>query len=67
MRHLTPDHRRRRLRTFGQRSWRRVGQLAAELVAAPSAEREALRAELEFERWFAETCDASRLSEADRR
>lgn len=44
---------------FGQEARRRVGQLATEIVVAPSAQREALRAELEFERWFAEACDDS--------
>lgn len=42
------------------RATRRVGQLAAELAEAPSAEREAILAEMEFEQWRAEYCASCR-------
>ena len=38
-------------------AWQRVGRLAQQLVRAPSAQREVVLAEMEFERWLAETCE----------
>ncbi len=35
---------------------RRTGQLACDLVRATSANRELVLAELQFERWLAESC-----------
>ena len=35
---------------------RRTGQLACRLIRATSADRELVLAELEFERWLAESC-----------
>jgi hypothetical protein len=40
-----------------QRAFRRVGELAAALVEAPSEDKEAILAEMEFEQWRAEYCD----------
>ena len=48
------------IRRMRQRAFRRVGELAAELVEAPSGEKEAILAELEFERWLAESCQVCR-------
>ena len=44
------------IRRMRQRAFRRVGELAAELVEAPSGKKEAILAELEFEQWRAEYC-----------
>lgn len=38
-------------------SIRRMGQLAAELAEAPSEDKEAVLAELDFERWRADCCE----------
>jgi len=47
------------IRRMRQRAFRRVGELAAELVEAPSGKKEAILAELEFEQWRAEYCGVS--------
>jgi len=39
-----------------ERAWYRTGKLAGELVRAPSPEKEPILAELEFQRWLAESC-----------
>jgi hypothetical protein len=44
------------IRGMHQRSVRRVGELAAELVEARSEDKEAILAELEFHRWLADYC-----------
>jgi hypothetical protein len=45
------------IRRMHQQAIRRMGELAAELVEAPSDDKEAILAELEFERSRAESCD----------
>lgn len=45
------------IRLIWRRSIRRKGELAAELVAAPSEDKEAVLAELEFEQWRSECCE----------
>ena len=37
-------------------AWQRVGRLAQQLVRVPSVQREVVLAEMEFNRWLAETC-----------
>ena len=44
------------IRKIRRQALRRVGKLAAELVEAPSGEREVILAELEFEQWRADSC-----------
>jgi len=39
-----------------ERAWHRAGSLAGDLVRAASREKEPILAELEFERWLAESC-----------
>jgi hypothetical protein len=38
------------------RATRRAGRLASELVYAESEDRESIHAELEFQKWLAESC-----------
>ena len=45
------------LRAIAVAARRRTGRLAAELVRAPSEEREDVFAALEFERWLAECAE----------
>lgn len=42
---------------IGASARQRVGKLAGELVRSPSQEREDILAEMEFQRWLAESCD----------
>jgi hypothetical protein len=44
------------LQNIEAKARQRVGHLARQLVRAPSAQREVVLAEMEFERWLAETC-----------
>ena len=39
-----------------QRACRRIGQLAKDLVLAKPQEKEVVLAELQFERWLADSC-----------
>ena len=39
-----------------ERACRRIGQLAGELIRAKSEEKEVVLAELQFERWLADSC-----------
>ena len=39
-----------------ERAYRRIGQLAGELIRAKSEEKEVVLAELQFERWLADSC-----------
>jgi len=44
------------LRAIEARAVRRIGRLASELVRARSKDRGLVLAELEFQRWLADTC-----------
>jgi len=44
------------LQLIEERAWHKAGRLAGELVSVPSPERELILAELEFQRWLAESC-----------
>ena len=44
------------LRQIAARAQREVKQLAGEFARAPSAEKEGILAELQFNRWLAECC-----------
>ena len=44
------------LQAIEARAWRRTGRLAADLVPANSRDRELTLAELEFQRFLAESC-----------
>ena len=48
------------LERIAERAWCRTGELARELVRTPAGERETVLAELEYERWLAETCEQCR-------
>ena len=42
------------------RATQRIGELAAELVETPSEGKEAVLAELQYQRWLAESCQVCR-------
>lgn len=44
---------------IGQEACRRTGELAGELVRAESDDKEAILAEMELQRWLAETAEES--------
>ena len=44
------------LRRIEAKATRRTGRLASELVRAQSKDREVVLAELEYQRWLADTC-----------
>ena len=44
------------LRGIEAKATRRTGRLASELVRAQSKDKELILAELEFQRWLADTC-----------
>ena len=44
------------IRVIEARATRRVGRLAADLVRARSEDKELVLAEMDFERWLAESC-----------
>ena len=48
------------IRRLEYRATRRLGELASELVETPSEGKEAVLAELEFERWRVESCQVCR-------
>lgn len=50
----------RMLGAIEARARRRAGALSRELAGAESAEKEAIRAGLEFERWLADSCRSVR-------
>ena len=47
------------LRRIEAKATRRTGRLASELVWARSKDKELILAELEFQRWLADTCGAA--------
>ena len=51
-----PDMKDLLIRKIENRAYRRIGQLAGELVRARSQEKEVVLAELQYERWVAESC-----------
>ena len=50
------EHKTAMLRAIEARAARRLGHLAGELVRARSDDKEQILAELEFQRWLAESC-----------
>ena len=48
------------IRRMEARSTQRIGELAAELVETPSAGKEAILAEMQYQRWLAESCQVCR-------
>ncbi|HPF38080.1 MAG TPA: hypothetical protein PK093_05515 [Phycisphaerae bacterium] len=56
---MTNNKRSTLVRAVGVRARRQQGRLAAMLTRTPSAEKEAILAEMEFERWLAECCETA--------
>lgn len=44
------------IRRIGENAWRTAGRLSRQYVNAPSQDREAIMAGIEFEKWLAESC-----------
>ena len=48
------------IRRMEARATQRIGELAAELVETPSEGKEAILAEMQYQRWLAESCQVCR-------